>query len=155
MTYRKFDAEEIRRVGEDVCPKLADEYEHVVDVADSAGRFRDAFEDAAGSMSGLGGTWSQCFTLFYNAAYETGVNIRAYGAALVDIADQGQDDEALMSMSFEQAVDVGIADGYNTVSEQTADQGFNPETGDLYDLEQAPNPYQADLADPGGSMQMT
>ncbi|WP_205324477.1 hypothetical protein [Glycomyces sp. YM15] len=146
MSDRKFDAAEIRRIGEEVCPKLADEYENVVDTADEAGRYSRAFEGSSGAMSDFGELWDQCFRLFYNAAYETGVNVRGYGSALVDIADQGEADEHAIDQSFHQAVDDNMAEGYSTVSEQTAEQDINPETDDIYNLDQAPNPYEEDLS---------
>lgn len=150
MPDRKFEAAEIRRIGEEVCPKLADEYENVVDTADDAGRYSSAFEDGSETMSEFGELWAQCFKLYYNAAYETGVNVRGYGSALVDIADQGEADEHTIEQSFHQAVDDDMAEGYSTVSEQTAEQGVNPETDDIYDLDQAPNPYEEDLS-PGSN----
>ncbi|MEU6858328.1 hypothetical protein AB0B28_05560 [Glycomyces sp. NPDC046736] len=146
MSDRKFDAAEIRRIGEEVCPKLADEYEHVVDTADSAGHYGSAFEDDSGAMSDFGDLWTQCFKLYYNAAYETGINVRGYGSALVAIADQGEMDEHAIELSFHRAVDDNLAEGYSTVAEQTAEQGVNPETDDIYDLDQAPNPYAEDLS---------
>lgn len=145
MPDRKFDAAEIRRIGEEICPKLADEYENVVDTADDADRYDSAFENDSATISEFGALWAQCFKLYYNAAYETGVNVRSYGSALVDIADQGEADEHALAQSFHQAVDEDMAEGYSTVSEQAAEQGINPETDDIYDLDQAPNPYEEDL----------
>lgn len=94
---RALDLDEIKDVGTQVCPDIAnwlDEAASTLSVA--AGGRGSAFGDHK-----LTDTWNEFYGLFYECVYETAQNTRAMGSALVEVVNTQADLEAELASSFE------------------------------------------------------
>lgn len=94
---RVVDPAEIREVGEQICPDIAN-------WLDDAGSAISSAADSRGSSFGshaVVDTWNEFYGLFYECVYETAQNTRAIGMALVEIAETTTDLEADLASTFE------------------------------------------------------
>ena len=110
------DTEDLRTVGKEICPAMADQYEEVINKANAIrGLSNRVFGSTEASDS-----FERYFELFHTCVYETGYNLLASGKTLESIAEN---DEVL---------EQDLSNEFSEISEEIGLPGFTPNSNNEF-----------------------
>lgn len=119
---REYDIDEIRQIGDTVCPAIAESYEDV------AARVSHVSIDSDGLFGNhsAGGTWHELYKLIKTAMDESVISIDAMGQTLVTIADEYQADEDQAVVDLDEVMSDSETHYYDTERPETEEEYRNP-----------------------------
>ncbi|MCH7231117.1 hypothetical protein L0U85_09660 [Glycomyces sp. L485] len=113
---KEYDLEAIYSVAKDVCPDLVEFYEDQLQAIETAGAVREsAFTDE------FLDTWNGMYLLLRDATYETVINLRGFGPALVAVCEAIEEQEDITVTEMAETENELESSNFGTLFDQTSE----------------------------------